>query len=147
RGALHLFAVGSGGPRPASACADGLKPRRSPHAATTRGRHVQPLAADASLSDLQGYVAEMERERGFTTRSLQDQTWRLMEEAGELLRAVRQNAGRRSRTGELVGSVDEELVDVLLFACSVANRLGIDLAEAIRVKEALNETRDWAGAT
>ncbi|KJE21200.1 MazG nucleotide pyrophosphohydrolase family protein [Frankia torreyi] len=106
---------------------------------------MQPLAADASLADLQRYVAEMETERGFTGRTVHDQTWRLMEEAGELARAVRKNDGQRTLTGELVGSVDEELVDILIFACSIANRLGIDLTDAIRAKEALNETRSWPG--
>ncbi|WP_081438752.1 MazG nucleotide pyrophosphohydrolase domain-containing protein [Pseudofrankia asymbiotica] len=106
---------------------------------------MQPLATDASLADLQRYVAEMETERGFTDRTVHDQTWRLMEEAGELARAVRKNNGQRTLTGELVGSVDEELVDLLIFACSIANRLDIDLTDAIRAKETLNETRTWPG--
>lgn len=106
---------------------------------------MQPLAADASLADLQHYVADMEIERGFTGQSVYEQTWRLMEEAGELARAVRKNNGQRTLTGELIGSVEEELVDILIFACSIANRLDIDLTAAIRTKEALNETRTWPG--
>ncbi|OHV34887.1 hypothetical protein BCD49_23245 [Pseudofrankia sp. EUN1h] len=85
----------------------------------------------------------MEVERGFSDQSVYEQTWRLLEEAGELARAVRKNNGQRTLTGELIGSVDEELVDVLIFACSIANRLGIDLTDAIRAKEAHNETRTW----
>ncbi|KPM50428.1 hypothetical protein ACG83_40310 [Frankia sp. R43] len=87
----------------------------------------------------------MENERGFTGRTVHDQTWRLMEEAGELARAVRKNDGQRTLTGELVGSIDEELVDVLIFTCSIANRLGIDLTDAVRAKETFNETRTWPG--
>ncbi|ONH22657.1 hypothetical protein BL253_35055 [Pseudofrankia asymbiotica] len=87
----------------------------------------------------------METERGFTGQSVYEQTWRLMEEAGELARAVRKNKGQRALTGELIGSIDEELADTLIFACSIANRLGIDLSDAIRAKEALNETRSWPG--
>ena len=104
---------------------------------------MQPLAAAATLADLQRYVAKMEAERGFSDRTVHDQTWRLLEEAGELARAVRKNNGRRSPAGELTGSIDEELVDILIFACSIANRLGIDLTDAIHAKEALNETRTW----
>lgn len=106
---------------------------------------MQPLAPDASIADLQRYVAEMEDERGFTAHTVHEQTWRLMEEAGELGRAVRTNNGQRTLTGDLVGSIDEELVDILIFACSIANRLGINLVEAIRAKEAFNETRPWPG--
>jgi NTP pyrophosphatase (non-canonical NTP hydrolase) len=104
---------------------------------------MQPLAPGATLEDLQRYVAKMEAERGFTDRTVHDQTWRLLEEAGELARAVRKNNGQRSEAGKVTGSIDEELVDILIFACSIASRLGIDLADAIRAKEALNETRTW----
>ncbi|WP_052710805.1 dATP/dGTP pyrophosphohydrolase domain-containing protein [Pseudofrankia sp. DC12] len=102
-----------------------------------------PLSPGATLEDLQRYVAKMEAERGFTESTVHDQTWRLLEEAGELARAVRKNNGQRSPAGQVTGSIDEELVDILIFACSIANRLGIDLADAIRAKEALNETRTW----
>jgi NTP pyrophosphatase (non-canonical NTP hydrolase) len=47
----------------------------------------------------------------------------------------------------VTGSIDEELVDILIFACSIANRLGLDLADAIRAKEAHNETRTWPHTT
>ncbi|MBL7497991.1 pyrophosphohydrolase [Frankia sp. CNm7] len=104
---------------------------------------MQPLALDATLTDLQRYVADMETERGFTSHSVHEQTWRLMEEAGELARAVRKNNGHRSQDGDLVGSIDEELADILIFACSIANRLDINLTQAIRDKEAFNETRTW----
>jgi len=104
---------------------------------------MQPLTSNATLEDLQRYVAKMEAERGFTGRTVHDQTWHLMEEAGELARAVRKNNGQRSPAGQVTGSIDEELVDILIFACSIANRLGVDLTDAIRAKEALNETRIW----
>ncbi|MDT3445113.1 MULTISPECIES: MazG nucleotide pyrophosphohydrolase domain-containing protein [unclassified Pseudofrankia] len=81
------------------------------------------------------------------TRSVHDQTWRLLEEAGELARAVRKNDGQRAPAGEVTGSIDEELVDILIFACSIANRLDLDLADALRAKEALNETRTWPTTT
>ena len=82
-------------------------------------------------------------ERGFTGRSVHDQTWRLLEESGELARAVRKNDGQPSPAGQVVGSMEEELVDVLIFLCSIANRLDVDLADTIRIKEAHNETRTW----
>jgi NTP pyrophosphatase (non-canonical NTP hydrolase) len=62
-----------------------------------------------------------------------------MEEPDELARAVRKNNGQRTLTGELVGNVDEELVDILIFAHSIASRLGIDLTDATWAKETLND--------
>jgi NTP pyrophosphatase (non-canonical NTP hydrolase) len=35
------------------------------------------------------------------------------------------------------------LADVLIYVCAIANRLGVNLEEALRRKEALNETRAW----
>jgi NTP pyrophosphatase (non-canonical NTP hydrolase) len=43
-----------------------------------------------------------------------------------------------------VGDVDEELADILIYVCSIANRLDIDLERAFRDKEAVNKKRVWA---
>ena len=37
----------------------------------------------------------------------------------------------------------EELADVLIYVCAIANRFGISLDEALRKKEAIDETRTW----
>lgn len=102
-----------------------------------------PLSPGFTLTDLQKYVAEMETERGFTHRTVIEQALQLGEEVGELFKAIRKNQHLAVAEGALVGTVDEELADVLIFLCSVANRLDIDLAEALRRKEAHNETRVW----
>jgi NTP pyrophosphatase (non-canonical NTP hydrolase) len=49
----------------------------------------------------------------------------------------------RIGTTSITGTVDEELADVLIYLCAIANRLGISIDEALRKKEALNETRTW----
>ncbi len=46
----------------------------------------------------------------------------------------------------IVGSVDEELADVLIYICSIANRSGIDLEQAFRDKEDVNKKRTWENA-
>jgi NTP pyrophosphatase (non-canonical NTP hydrolase) len=48
----------------------------------------------------------------------------------------------RVGTTSVTGTVDEELADVLIFLCAIANRLGISIDDALRKKEALNETRN-----
>jgi NTP pyrophosphatase (non-canonical NTP hydrolase) len=45
-----------------------------------------------------------------------------------------------------VGNVDEELADVLIYLCSLANRCGIDLEDAFRKKEEVNKNRQWQPA-
>ncbi|MDQ1293324.1 MAG: hypothetical protein QG608_1205 [Actinomycetota bacterium] len=105
---------------------------------------MQPLDAEANLADLQRYVAVMEAERGFTDRTVIEQALQLGEEVGELFKALRKNQNLATARGAIIGSVDEELVDVLIYLCAIANRLDIDLADALRRKEALNETRAWS---
>jgi NTP pyrophosphatase (non-canonical NTP hydrolase) len=97
----------------------------------------------SALDDLQRYVAEMEEERGFAHRDVVSQCLLLGEEVGELFKAVRKHEKMRVGTTSVTGSVDEELADVLIYLCAIANRLGISLDEALRKKEEINETRTW----
>ncbi|MCA1606231.1 MAG: pyrophosphohydrolase [Acidobacteria bacterium] len=102
-----------------------------------------PLKHSSALDDLQCYVADMEKERGFTQRGVLQQCLLLGEEVGELFKAVRKHEKMRIDATSVTGTVDEELADVLIYLCAIANRLGISLDEALRKKEAFNETRSW----
>jgi NTP pyrophosphatase (non-canonical NTP hydrolase) len=104
---------------------------------------VLPLQQAAVLDDVQRYVALMEQERGFSERDVIQQCLLLGEEVGELFKAVRKHENIRIGTTSLVGSVHEELADVLIYLCAIANRLDINLDEALRAKEAYNETISW----
>jgi NTP pyrophosphatase (non-canonical NTP hydrolase) len=103
-----------------------------------------PLPGTATLNAIQRYVAEMEQERGFADGSVLDQCLHLGEEVGELFKAVRKTEHLPIGSTDIVGTVDEELADVLIFLCAIANRYGIDLADALRRKEQHNEQRIWA---
>ncbi len=103
-----------------------------------------PLPSAATLPDIQRYVAEMEKERGFADRSVIDQCLLLGEEVGELFKAVRKSEHLSVGSTSIVGTVDEELADIMIFVCAVANRYGIDLSEALRSKEEFNEQRVWS---
>ena len=103
-----------------------------------------PLPGAATLPGIQRYVAEMERERGFADRGVIDQCLLLGEEVGELFKAVRRSEHLPVGTTSIVGTVDEELADILILVCAVANRYGIDLDEALRRKEEHNEQRVWS---
>ncbi|MEU3456753.1 MazG nucleotide pyrophosphohydrolase domain-containing protein [Micromonospora sp. NPDC006766] len=104
---------------------------------------MQPLSPTTTLANLQRYVADMEKQRGFTDRTVIDQCLMLGEEVGELFKAVRKHQQLPISSTSIVGTVDEELADVLIFLCAVANRYGIDLSDALRRKEQHNEQRTW----
>ena len=103
-----------------------------------------PLPSAATLPDIQRYVAEMEKERGFADRGVINQCLLLGEEVGEIFKAVRKSENLPVGTPSIVGTLDEELADILIFVCAVANRYGIDLSEALRRKEEHNEQRVWS---
>jgi NTP pyrophosphatase (non-canonical NTP hydrolase) len=85
----------------------------------------------------------MEEERGFSNRDVVQQCLLLGEEVGELFKAVRKRNKMRIGTTSIAGTVDEELADILIYLCAIANRLEISLDDALRRKEAFNETRTW----
>ena len=67
----------------------------------------------------------------------------LGEEVGELFKAVRKLEGLSVDRQSEVHEVGFELVDVFIYLCAIANRLGLDLETEFRSKEAINEQRVW----
>lgn len=102
------------------------------------------LGSNPSLAHLQDYVHKLEVERGFEGNTLQQAALLLGEEIGELFKALRKQQNMPLDRKSVVGAVDEELADVLIYICSIANRLNIDLEAAFRAKEEINKQRTWA---
>ena len=96
-----------------------------------------------NLAQLQDYVRELEKERGFQENTVQQTALLLGEEIGELFKALRKQQKMAVDSKSVIGSVDEELADVLIYVCSLANRLNIDLETAFRAKEEINKRRVW----
>ncbi len=102
------------------------------------------LKSNPTLSDFQAYVAQMKQERGFNTTDKFFECCLLAEECGELISAVRKNnKGGSIGTGSKITNVSEELADVLIYLCSLANMHGINLEQAFRDKEEINKQRTW----
>lgn len=102
------------------------------------------LKANPTLQDVQYYIRDVIRHRGFDKQSVQDELLLLSEETGELAKAVRQHTGRLRNDASSQGhKVEHEAADVLWMLVCVCNRLGIDLEAALREKEEHNKTRTW----
>ena len=102
------------------------------------------LPDNPTLRDFQDYVAEMKKIRGFNVTDKFYECCLLAEETGELVAAVRKNAkGGSVGSGSAVSNVAEELADVFIYVCSLANMHGIDLEQAFRDKEEKNKLRTW----
>ena len=101
------------------------------------------LKADPVLGDYQEYVKKLEAERGFTRQNAIEKCLLLGEEMGELFKAVRKTMKLKTDVNANIGSVEEEIADMLIYLCSIANRFDIDIEQAFRNKEEHNKKRIW----
>lgn len=61
---------------------------------------------------------------------------KFIEEVGELSEVIRKDL--RMRDGQIKGTIEEELYDVLYYVCALANVYDIDLETCYQLKEKLN---------
>lgn len=104
---------------------------------------MTPLSPAASLPEMQTYIAEMVKERGFDKQTASDRFMKLLEEGGELSKAARMLLKYPDDT-ERKQACAHEAADILIYLLDICNIFGIDLDQAFREKEAINETRTWA---
>ncbi len=101
------------------------------------------LKANPNLQDFQKYVVELEQQRGFSDQTVIEKCLLLGEEMGELFKAIRKSVKLKTEVNANVGSVREEIADILIYLCAIANRYDIDIEEAFREKEEINKNRKW----
>jgi NTP pyrophosphatase (non-canonical NTP hydrolase) len=101
------------------------------------------LKQNPTLADFQSYVVKLENERGFSEQNVQEKCLLLGEEVGELFKAIRKREGVKIDVNSKFCSIDEELADILIYLCAIANRCNIDLETAFREKEKINHQRVW----
>ena len=102
-----------------------------------------PELSLATLSNLQIYVDELEKERGFKKETILQKCLLLGEEVGELFKAIRKTEKIGIDNNSQVFNIEEELADILIYLCAIANRCNIDMEQAFRTKEEINKKRKW----
>lgn len=102
------------------------------------------LKENPTLKDLQEYVKQLEVDRNFDKEDILAKCLLLGEEVGELFKAIRKESKvSKIDHNSVFGSVGEELADIIIYLCAIANRFDIDLEQAFRKKEELNKKRTW----
>jgi NTP pyrophosphatase (non-canonical NTP hydrolase) len=102
------------------------------------------LPNNPTVKDFQTYVVELEQERGFTNQTPVEKCLLLGEEVGELFKAVRKHGTTlKTDNASHIGTIEEELADILIYLCAIANRYDVDLETAFREKEEINKKRVW----
>ena len=99
-----------------------------------------------SLNEIQNYIKEIITIRGFSEQRVQDKMLLLLEETGELAKAIRKTLPEASVDYEKIENytdVEEEIADVFIVLTSICNRLNINLYDAIKKKEEKNIKRQW----
>ena len=104
---------------------------------------MRELSQDATIGDYQQFIAELVKERGFDEETVNEVFTLLVEEIGELAKAIRKNNGQKVDKNSQVHDVEEEAADVFWLLIDLCNRLDIDLAKAFADKEVKNQGREW----
>ena len=99
--------------------------------------------ADATLAEWQAYVQRKIEERGFADETTQQKFMLLVEEVGELAKAVRQLVGMKFTDTTRQQELREELADVQIVLLGLASMVGEDMFHAVADKEQKNRTREW----
>ena len=96
-----------------------------------------------SLKKLQQYVWQMNIDREFNIEDTSKKLVMLMEEVGELAKAVRGVAGLKFTDTTKVTELKEEIADVQIVLLGLASMADIDLFDAVIQKEKKNIQRKW----
>ena len=103
----------------------------------------EDLVPTMSLSELSQYVEAVITQRGFSDESPRDIMLLMVEEVGELAKALRKSIGLKIDQNTAKGYTDlkEEIADVFIYLLDLCNATGVDLFTAFKEKEMQNEQR------
>lgn len=104
------------------------------------------LNENNSLNEIQDYIRKIITIRGFSEQRAQDKMLLLLEETGELAKAIRKTLPEASIDYEKIENytdIEEEIADVFIVLVSICNRLNINLYNALKKKEEKNIQRQW----
>jgi len=85
------------------------------------------LKTNPTLKDFQEYVKKLELQRGFADQNAIEKCLLLGEEMGELFKAVRKAMKIKTDINATIGSINEEIADMVIYLCAIANRFEIDI--------------------
>ena len=104
------------------------------------------LNRQSTVDDVQEYIKKVITLRGFSNQRVQDKMLLLLEETGELAKAIRKTLSEASidySKIENYTNIEEEIADVFIVLTSICNELNINLFDAIINKEKNNVEREW----
>ena len=104
------------------------------------------LNEENTLQEVQQYIKDVIKIRGFSNQEIEKTMLLLLEEVGELAKSIRKNATDMridNNKANHYDTIESEVADVFIVLCSVCNKLDIDLYKALKDKEQENINRIW----
>ena len=108
---------------------------------------LKKLTDKSSINEIQSYIKKVMEIRGFNKEKSSDKILLLVEEVGELAKAIRKNENNLGidKTKEYnYSSIESEIADVFIVLLSICDVLNIDLFKAFLDKEEENIKRTWS---
>jgi len=108
---------------------------------------LDKITEKSSLSEIQEYIKKVVELRGFADQPIQETMLLLLEETGELAKAIRKSATKMSVDVDKMQSydtVESEVSDVFFVLTAVCNQMNINLFNALKQKEKENCERRWS---
>ena len=108
---------------------------------------LKKLSKENSINEIQSYIKKIMEIRGFNKEKSSDKILLLVEEVGELAKAIRKNERKIGidKTKEYnYSSVESEIADVFIVLLSICDVLNIDLFKVFLDKEEENIKRTWS---
>lgn len=104
---------------------------------------TKKLPENLTIPKYQQLIRQLVIERGFDKETVPEVFTLLVEEVGELAKAIRKANGQKIDMTSKAHDLEEEAADVFWLLIDLCNRLDIDLAKAFAEKEQKNQQRTW----
>lgn len=107
-------------------------------------QELDKLSKKSSVEELQKYIKDMIKVRGFKT-SLLERMCLLTEEIGELAKEVRKTNNNLliDANKEYSSNLENEITDVFICLMGMCETLDMDIVQGLKNKEELNFKREW----
>jgi NTP pyrophosphatase (non-canonical NTP hydrolase) len=99
--------------------------------------------SNLTINQYQELVKRLVVERGFEKETVPEVFTLMVEEIGELAKAIRKQNGQKVDKTSQVHNVEDEAADVFWLLLDLSNRLNIDIGKSFQTKEAKNAMRTW----